>query len=44
MRTKGSGASPLFDYVVTTSGGWTATATGNVATSSVYNKKVSISK
>jgi len=33
-----------FDYVVTTSSGWTATATGNVSGSSTYNEKVIFTK
>lgn len=43
-RSKGSSSNALFDYVVTTSSGWTATAKGNVANSSVYNETLTISK
>ncbi len=44
QRTKGKEATPLFDYAVTNSSGWTATATGNVAGTSVYNETVTITK
>ena len=43
-RTKGSGTTALFDYAVVASGGWTATATGNVAGSSVLGKTSTASK
>ena len=43
-RTKGSSTTALFDYAVVASGGWTATATGNVAGSSVFGKTVTASK
>ena len=42
-RTKGQDATPNFDYVVVLSGGgWTATATGNVA-GSLFGEKAGIS-
>lgn len=44
IRTKGGDATALFDYAVTDSSGWTATAKGNVSGSSVYNEEVTISK
>ena len=41
--TKGSDGF-LFNYVVTASGGWTATATGNSSGTSVYGETVTFSK
>ncbi len=43
-RTKGKDPTPLFDYAVTNSNGWTATAKGNVAGTSVYNEVITIQK
>ncbi len=42
--SKGSDGFVNFDYVVTTSAGWSATATGNRAGTSVFGEVVPISK
>lgn len=42
--SKGSDGFVNFDYVVTLSSGWTATATGNRAGTSIFGKIVTISK
>ena len=42
--TKGSDGFVNFDYVVTASSGWTATATGDRAGTSIFDVVVSISK